>query len=253
MFVALYLNFQHSVLTFVMVYARLSIIFYLLPVFGERILSNLIIKNTIIALTIIGLWPIVATVSVPEQGWFILLVKEIIVGLLLATSMCVPFWVATNLGEIFDNQRGATISDSIDPIHGVQTSILSSFLSFAFGAIFFASGGVVKVMEIIVESYQLLPRGSSLDAIHWEHAGVLMQLLIKNSVLLAAPVMLVMLTSEMLLGVFARFCPQLNPFSLSLTVKSTISFFVFLFYGFFALTEKPLQMFSIDSFKQFIF
>lgn len=250
--VALYLNFQHNVLTFVMVFARLAIVFYMLPVLGERVLSNLIIKNTIIALTIIGLWPRLISVDMPEQGWFIILIKEFFVGLILAVTLCIPFWIVTGLGEILDNQRGATISDSIDPVNGVQSSILSGFLSFSFGAIFFVSGGMLKLMEVIVQSYRILPRGSSLDDIHWEHAGVLLQVLIQNSILLAAPIMLVMMTAEMLLGIFARYCPQLNPFSLSLTVKSTIAFIIFLFYGFRALTEKPLMLFSIADFRPFI-
>lgn len=251
LFVALYLNFQHSVLTFVMVYARLALVFYMLPVLGERVLSNLIIKNTIISLTIIGLWPCFETIIEPEQGWFIILVKEFIVGLILAMTLCVPFWVVIGLGEILDNQRGATISDSIDPVNGVQSSILSGFLNFAFGAIFFSSGGMLRLVEVMSQSYHFLPRGSSLDGIHWEQAGELVQVLMQNSILLAAPVMLVMMIAEILLGVFARYCPQLNPFSLSLTIKSVIAFLVFLLYGFQALTEKPLQMFSLSGFRQF--
>lgn len=252
LFVAFYLNFQSDVLTFVMVYARLAIVIYMLPVLGERVLSNLIIKNTIISLTIIGLWPCFATTITPEQGWLIILVKECIVGLILAFTLCLPFWVVIGLGEILDNQRGATISDSIDPVNGVQSSILSGFLNFAFGAIFFASGGMRLLMEVMAQSYQMLPRGSTLAGIHWEQAGELLIVLMQNSILLAAPVMLVMMAAEMLLGVFARYCPQLNPFSLSLTIKSFIAFAIFLFYGFHGMSEKPLQMFSILSFRQFV-
>lgn len=252
LFVAFYLNFQHSVLTFVIVYARLAIVFYMLPVLGERVLSNLIIKNTIISLTIIGLWPCFETVLSPEQGWLIIIIKECIIGLILAFTLCMPFWGVIGLGEILDNQRGATISDSIDPVNGVQSSILSGFLNFAFGAIFFASGGMRLLMEVMVQSYQMLPRGSSLEGVHWEQTGHLLVVLMQNSILLAAPVMLVMMIAEMLLGVFARYCPQLNPFSLSLTIKSFIAFAVFLFYGFHSLSEKPLHMFSLSGFQQFL-
>lgn len=252
LFVAFYLNFQHSVLTFVIVYARLAIVFYMLPVLGERVLSNLIIKNTIISLTIIGLWPCFETILNPEQGWFIIIIKECIIGLILAFTLCMPFWVVIGLGEILDNQRGATISDSIDPVNGVQSSMLSGFFNFAFGAIFFASGGMRLLMEVMVQSYQMLPRGSSLDGVHWDQVGHLLVVLMQNSILLAAPVMLVMMIAEMLLGVFARYCPQLNPFSLSLTIKSFIAFAIFLFYGFHSLPEKPLLMFSLSSFQQFL-
>lgn len=253
LFSPLYLNLQHSVLTFAMVYARLAIVFYMLPVLGERVLSNLIIKNVIISLTIIGLWPSFQTVILAEQGWFFILIKEFIVGLLLAMMLCVPFWVVIALGEIFDNQRGATISDSIDPVNSSQSSIFSGFLNFAFGAIFFTSGGMIRILEAMSQSYLMLPRGSSLDEIHWEQAGTLLQILMQNSILLVAPVLVILMISEILLGVFARYCPQLNPFALSLTLKSTIAFIIFLLYGFNALTEKPLQLFSLLDFRLFIF
>lgn len=252
LFVALYLNFQHSVLTFVMVYARLAIVFYMLPVMGDRILSNLIVKNTIISLAIIGLWPCFQTTLIPEQGWLIILIKECVIGLILAMTLCLPFWVVIGLGEILDNQRGATISDSIDPVNGVQSSILSGFMNFAFGAIFFASGGMRLLLEVMVQSYEMIPRGGAPEGIHWEQAGQLLNVLVQNSILLAAPVMVVMMAAEMLLGVFARYCPQLNPFSLSLTIKSFIAFVIFLLYGFHSLSEKPLQMFSISGFRHFI-
>lgn len=252
LFVAFYLNFQHSVLTFVIVYARLAIVFYMLPVLGERVLSNLIIKNTLISLTIIGLWPCFETILEPEQGWLIIIIKECIIGLILAFTLCMPFWVVIGLGEIIDNQRGATISDSIDPVNGGQSSILSGFLNFAFGAIFFASGGMQLLLDVMVQSYQILPRGSSLDGTHWGYVGDLLVVLMQNSILLAAPVMLVMMIAEMLLGVFARYCPQLNPFSLSLTIKSFIAFTVLLFYGFHSLSENPLHMFSLSGFQQFL-
>ncbi|XTZ39302.1 type III secretion system export apparatus subunit SctT [Salmonella enterica] len=251
LFVALYLQFQHGVLTFVMAYARLGIVFFMLPVLGERVLSNLTIKNTIIALTIMGLWPCFETVIVPEQGWLILLVKEFIVGLILAVSLCIPFWAVTNLGEILDNQRGATISDSIDPVNGVQTSVLSSFLSFSFGAIFFSSGGMSLLMEALANSYYLFPRGGDLSVFRWEEAGNLLIVLAEASIMLAAPVLIVMMVAEILLGVFARYCPQLNPFSLSLTIKSFIAFIIFLLYGFHAMSEKPLHMFSLTHFQRF--
>lgn len=250
--VALYFQFQHCVVTFCLVYARFAIVFYMLPVLGERVLSNLIIKNTLITLTIIGLWPCFATISNPDQGWLILIIKECIIGLILAFTLCIPFWIVIGLGEIIDNQRGATISDSIDPVNGIQSSILSGFLNFAFGAIFFASGGMHLLMEVMVQSFQILPRGSSLQNVHWQQVGQLLVVLMQNSILLAAPVMLVMMIAEILLGVFARYAPQLNPFSLSLIIKSVIAFGIFLFYGFNSLSGKPLHMFSLTSFQQLL-
>lgn len=247
-----YLNFQNNVLIFVMAYARLAIIFYMLPVLGERVLSGLVLKNTLIALTIIGLWPCFQNVISPEQGWFILLVQEFVVGLILAMTLCVPFWVAISVGELLDNQRGATLSDSIDPVNGGQSSVLSGFMNFAFGAMFFATGGVKLLLESMIKSYEFFPRGSDLTNIHWHELGILLMVVVKSSLMLAAPVLIVMMLAEILLGVFARYCPQLNPFSLSLTVKSFIAFLVFLLYGMTAISEKPFQLFPLVELKNFL-
>ncbi|MBS0846927.1 type III secretion system export apparatus subunit SctT [Citrobacter sp. JGM124] len=251
-FIIYYLNFQNGVLLFVMAYARIAIVFYMLPVLGERVLSGLVIKNTLITLTIIGLWPCSQLVISPEQGWFILLVQEVVVGLILAMTLCVPFWIAINIGELLDNQRGATLSDSIDPVNGGQSSVLSGFMNFAFGAIFFASGGMQLLLELMMKSYQVFPQGSNVMKIHWQELSYLLMVIAKNSIILAAPVLMVMLVAELLLGVFARYCPQLNPFSLSLTIKSFIAFIVFLLYGFRAMTEKPWQIFSNLALQTFI-
>ncbi len=247
-----YLSFQSNVVIFVMAYARLAVIFYMLPVLGERVLSGLIVKNILISLTIIGLWPYLQEVISPEQGWFILLVQEFVVGLLLALTLCVPFWIAISVGELLDNQRGATLSDSIDPVNGGQSSILSGFMNFAFGALFFVSNGIQFILESMIESYKLFPRGGNLLNFHWQELGFFLMVMVKNSIMLAAPVLIVMMISELLLGIFARYCPQLNPFSLSLTVKSFIAFIVFLLYGFQSLFDKPLQIFSIVSLKNFL-
>lgn len=178
--------------------------------------------------------------------------KEFVVGLLLALTLCVPFWIAISIGELLDNQRGATLSDSIDPVNGGQSSILSGFMNFAFGALFFVSNGIQFILESMIESYNLFPRGSNLLNFYWMELGFFLMVMVKNSIILAAPVLIVMMISEILLGIFARYCPQLNPFSLSLTVKSFVAFIVFLLYGFYSLFDKTLQIFPIVALKNFL-
>lgn len=251
LFAKLYLHFQYNVIILMLAYARLAIVFHMLPILGERILANLIVKNTVIFFVIIGLWPFVFTSPVPEQGWLVVLVKELIVGLILAVTLCLPFWIVIALGELIDNQRGATISDSLDPVHGVQGSILSGFFNFTFGAIFFAQGGMRMLVEMLAASYRVLPKGSELIEMNINETGHFLLMLMQSSIMLAAPVLIVMMLSEVLLGVFSRYCPQLNPFSLSLTIKSAIAFTIFMFYGFHSFTEKPLSLFSLQAFQRF--
>ncbi|MGN7915553.1 type III secretion system export apparatus subunit SctT [Enterobacter sp. 22466] len=233
-------------------YARVALVFYLLPVTGGKMLSNPILKNTVIFLTLIGLWPCLGHVVDPEQGWVLLLTKEALLGLMLAMVLCLPFWIANAMGELFDNQRGATISESIDPVNGLQSSTMSAFLGFIFGAIFLAQGGMELLLDALVKSYQLIPPGSPFLHLRWLVAGKLIQILGEHAIVMAAPVMMTMMLSEIMLGVFARYCPQLNPFSLSMSFKSFIAFSIFLLYGHNVLSHQLFDLFSLTHFYHFI-
>lgn len=107
------------------------------------------------------------------------------------------------------------------------------------------------LVDVLAASYRVLPKGSELTEMNINETGQLLLLLMQGSIMLAAPVLIVMMLSEVLLGVFSRYCPQLNPFSLSLTLKSTIAFAVFLLYGFHSFTEKPVSLFSLQAFQRF--
>lgn len=102
---AVYLQYQEQVIILLLGYARIAVVFYLLPVLGERVLSNFIVKNVIILLVAVGLWPYFGEVK-GEGAWFIVFFREFTTGLVIAVVLCTPFWIATALGELLDNQRG---------------------------------------------------------------------------------------------------------------------------------------------------
>ncbi|AHF78183.1 Type III secretion apparatus [Sodalis praecaptivus] len=250
--ISLFFSFQENSMVIMLAYVRVGTVFLLLPLLGGRILSHLIVKNMVILITLIGIWPDIQPIPDRDQGWVVLIARECVTGLMLAMILSLPFWIASAIGEVIDNQRGATISDSIDPVNGLQSTTMSSFLSFSFGAIFMAQGGMVLLMNALVQSYRVFPSGSSLLGAHWNVAGKLAHLLLENSLILAAPTLITLMLSEIILGVFSRYCPQLNPFSLSLSLKSFIAFTIFMLYGFGAMSAPLMRLFTLTPFYQFI-
>ncbi|EDT6893110.1 TPA: type III secretion system export apparatus subunit SctT [Salmonella enterica subsp. enterica serovar Frintrop] len=248
----LYFSLEENIFKFFIVYARVSVLFFLLPVFGSRILSNIIVKNVVITLAIIGLWPIINFSLIDKQHKILILCNEVVIGLVLALITCIPFWIVSSVGELIDNQRGATISDSIDPLHGIQSSILSGFLTFFYAALFFCLGGGKLVITILSDSYNLLPVGAGINKINFTGAGLILDNLVKVSIILASPVMIIMMLSEILLGVLSKYCPQLNPFSLSLTIKSILAFCIFIFYGLFSITQKHFNVTTFEYIRYFL-
>jgi len=85
------------------------------------------------------------------------------------------------------------------------------------------------MMEVFQHSYQLWqPLTLDVPSIH--NILTFLGIVVSRALVIASPVIIVFLLSELLLGMLARFSPQLNSFSLALTVKSLIGFLLLLLY-----------------------
>lgn len=233
-------------------YTRVAPVFYLLPFLNDRVIANAALKNTVIFVVIAGLWSSMGHPYADSGGGMLALtMQEVTAGLVLGVTLSLPFWVATAIGEFIDNQRGATISDSIDPATGVEASVLAPFVSLFYAAAFLQQGGLLTLVEAIRNSYAVIPAGALLHADPWRFGSLLTDLAGKG-LALAAPVLIVMFLSDTILGLFSRFCPQVNAFSLSLTVKSVVAFMVFHLYFVLSGPHALGQLFSLHPFASMV-
>lgn len=230
------------------IYIRIAIVIFILPAIGSQFLSSVILKNVIILMIIMVIWPLVYKDYSSEINLIVIIAKEILIGIILALSLSIPFWIVEAFGEFLDNQRGASMSENIDPVNGHQVSILSGFFNFTFSAMFYACHGIILLITSLIQSYQLFPIGSKWPAFNPYLIGEIISIIMRNSIIIAGPVLITLMLSEILLGVFAKYCSQLNPFSLSMSVKSVIAIIIFYIYGFHAMSEKALPLFSINLF-----
>lgn len=210
--------------------ARLFPAFMLMPFLNHSTVSGLF-KFPLIFLLGAALWP--------QSGAFIqqlsildyigLLVKELVTGLIMAMFLCFPYWAIHAVGSFIDNQRGATISSSLSPLTGVDSSELANFFNLMAVVVILEAGGATVFLNVMQNSYLLWPSAT------WDFPPLLdvlrfIDTMVAQAVRIASPVITMFLATEMLLGLLARYTPQLNAFSIALTVKSAIGFGVLLLY-----------------------
>ncbi|HEY4144849.1 type III secretion system export apparatus subunit SctT [Pinirhizobacter sp.] len=199
---------------------------------------------------IAGIWPrLGATPPIADDiftfGWRAAL--EGMVGLALGLVVSLPFHVMHAVGAMLDNQRGATISSSIDPFNGIESSETSSLLHMFAAVLFLAWGGATAVLEALVASYQLLPVGRFELPPLTQSTAIIGQLL-AAALRMAAPAMLLMFIMEVFLGVLSRFAQQMNAFSVSLAVKSFVAFLALAFlFGPMAQRHLPWSFDEVDA------
>ena len=223
-------DIQHGLAAMVLGSARITPTFFLLPFFTNSVISATI-RMPVIMLIGISLWPHpVDALPLENSGEFLkVLVQEVFIGLLLGIVFALPFWVMHGIGSVIDNQRGATISSTLDPMSGVDTSELANLFHLFAGALFLLGGGLSVMLEAFARSYRLCDPLLACAPPVMPVLGLLGYLMTKV-IVLASPVLASLLLSEILLGLLSRFAPQMNAFSISLTIKSMIAFFILLLY-----------------------
>ena len=229
-----------------LVQARLMPLFLLAP-----FMNRSMVPRTIAFGIAAGLGLIIAPLLLPHklpQGpeLLMLLVKEGIIGLVLGYAVALPFWMMEAVGFIVDNQRGASMSATLNPMTGHDSTPLGMMIGFAFITYFFLCGGLHWVLTLIYDSYRLWPPHSFWPQWTPDAADVLMKQLnafVLTSLLLAAPVLVAMFLTELGLAFVSRFAPQLQVFFLAMPIKSALGLFVLILYGstLFDFSLEPMQ------------
>lgn len=181
--------------------------------------------------------------------YLVLLAKESLLGLLMGLLAGMLFWTIQSAGFFIDNQRGASMASGNDPLSNEQTSPLGSFLFQAAVYLFFASGAFLVFLGLVYSSYEFWPVSSLLPLNLFSKmqtslffAGQVSQLM-TTMLLLAGPIVVACLLTDVSLGLINRFASQLNVYVLAMPIKSAVASFLLLFY-FGVLMSGTLTLFS---------
>ena len=238
---ALYDTLKVHLLALGMSLPRMLVIFLMLPIFAKALIPGLLRTAIAAALVLPAafyLVPAVKAAMLADQlggaGFLVLLVKESVVGLILGYMLAIPFWAIEAVGFLIDNQRGASIAATINPLTGHDTSPLGILYNQAFIVFFFASGGFTLVLDVVYASYKTFPVMEWLPAFgpgFPAHALGMLDSMVRMAVLMAAPVMIAMFLAEVGLAFISRFAPQLQVFFLAMPIKSALAMLMLAIYG----------------------
>jgi type III secretion protein T len=222
-------------------YARIVPIFLILPFLNTSAIGNILIRNGVIFMVIVGLWPSLdiplGVLHAEKIELAALVIKEALVGGAIGFALVLPFWIFSAMGAYIDVARGASMGSLLDPTSGQESTEGSNYINFCVLVVYLELGGMRMLLEVLTQSYQTIGLLQGFTLNFNSMAAFLSQVVVQGFVV-CAPVLLMLLLTECLLGLFSRFTPQLNAFSLSLTIKTSIAFFVLLVYFWQILAEK---------------
>lgn len=226
--------------------ARVMPLLVVLPVFARVGLSGFLRSTLALAMSLLLIPPIAAAVANdPPDGVMLaaLMLKEALLGLIIALSFGVIFWGIEAAGNYLDFQRGGAIAtDNTNPDH---TLVTGSFFGVVFGTYFILAGGLLTALGAIYDSHMIWPVLDFMPSFSDDTADYFFGLLdsiMELGLIVAGPIVIIMFLAEITLALLTRIAPQMNVFILALGVKSALMFLFLPVYLAFLLDRFAIEM-----------
>ena len=224
-------NLYENILMYFFVSLRISSMLLSAPFFSTGFIPLQVRIVLSICITIF----IFNEVSVPEISklnllrLIFLIFTEIAIGLSVGLILSIIFSVASVTGEKIASTAGLSMANMIDPQSGGQTLVISTVLSLFLISIFLSLDGHLYLIKMLIESYEYLPIGLSLNFIEVSNVGILaFEKMLYLSSLIMLPVVGGLLLINVAGGIITRSTPTLNLFSFVFPI-TLISVFIFLY------------------------
>lgn len=215
---------------------RMLAIFSVLPMFNRQALPGMLRFGVASGFAIFLVPSLVEPASaIDRPTWEIIFIcfKEALLGFAIGFVIAIPLWAFEAMGSYIDNQRGASIAQTLNPLTGHDSSPLGDLFSQCGVILLFLTGGFLMMIASIQDSYRIWPVfGMVPDFDISTPSFFLGQLdrLMRLAILLGTPVMFAMLLAEIGLAIVSRFVPQLQVFFLAMPIKSGLAMFMFSIY-----------------------
>ena len=165
-------------------------------------------------------------VAEPASGiGLLILAQQIVIGFAMGFSVRLVFSAVDMAGMMISNQMGLGFATAYDPQSASQTPVISEFLGVLALLIFMAINGHLMVIATLGKSFSALPIGAGAAASStWLNIASAGGIIFSSGVLLALPLVVAMLITNIALGILVRVAPQLNLLAIGFPVTILLGF-----------------------------
>ena len=207
--------------------ARILALLVAAPPFNNPALSmqvKLLLGLTIALAITPALPPIPAMDPASGQG-LLTLAQQMLIGYAMGFSMRLIFTAIDMAGNMISTQMGLGFATAYDPQSASQTAVVSEFLGMLALLVFLAINGHLMVIATLAQSFTALPIGSTaIPSGTWMNMAAAGSVIFSSGVMLALPVVIALLITNIALGVLGRVAPQLNLMAIGFPITIALGF-----------------------------
>lgn len=214
----------------ILIMLRITSFIMICPGFSFKGLSNIFKIGLSFSITVI-VYTLVPSLTLGGNFYLIIpiAIKETLIGLSMGYITKLVFGAIEIAGHFIDFQVGFSMGQVYDPSMGSKSSNYGRLLNWLAISVFFMLNMHHYMIESLIKSFQYIP----INTLELNDFGVssimsLFSHIFELGFNLAVPIIIVVLTTDIVLGVISRTIPSINVLMLGMTMKSMISFIVFM-------------------------
>lgn len=210
---------------------RLVVAFLLLPLFSNELVPPLVRNSLFLALSVVvfTLQPSVSVSNLDGHQWASIYAKEAFVGMAIGVFFGVFLWAFESAGVIIDSQIGSSMAVVFDPLSGHEVTLFGEFIGRWINYIFLAAGGLLFLTLAVIESFIAWPLTAPLPQLNPASLRLFeseFSRYLTLTLMIAAPVMVVIFIIDLAMGLINRFAQRLNVLFLSMSLKGLAALLV---------------------------
>ncbi|MFP3936920.1 MAG: flagellar biosynthetic protein FliR [Phycisphaerae bacterium] len=210
--------------------ARISAFFAVLPIFSWRALPRMVRASIALAVTAFFLVvrPVgIAPGPIPWMAAVVMVIQEVTWGLAFGLVLRLVYVSIEQGGRIAERQMGTADAGVIDPVTGQQGQAMGTFFDITFTLLFLIAGGHHLFVRFLDGTFDAFPLGSTPDTAAMARgmvaAGAAM---LEFALKLAAPVLTAFLLLAVVLAILARVLPEMNILLASFPLRVGMGLFI---------------------------
>ena len=212
---------EYLIITF-FISLRLISFFMVLPIlFPKGTPNQMKIVLSLIVAFIISSYFYDVTLDLTTAAAFVLaVISEVVAGLFLGITVSLTIEAIRIAGSLLDIYVGLSMVSLYDPTTSSNTSLIEKLFYYIAITVFIIADGHHLLIKIIIESYETVPIGNNI--VFQDSIWIMIQGFISYfnlAVKLAIPVILIILITDIIMGLVSRSVPQINVMILGLPIK----------------------------------
>lgn len=214
-------NYYTSIETFVLISARIS------PLFigsGISPFSRIpvMVRAIVILIFSFSISTLIGFEQVKYSEFYLAILNELLLGGTLLLVVHAAFSALLIWGRAIDMQMGLGAAAILNPGTKSQDSLTGTIVSLVAVTIFFISGTHLFLLEIIVASFDVFNLGSTAIWLTPQKLAAFWGLELVTAMMIFAPVMIVIWSLDIIVGMLSKTMPQVNIYFVTLPLKIAI-------------------------------